>query len=101
MGNKFGDQGEHGGARFVAFHCPGCEHGHEIPVTGPKPWKWNGSLERPTVQPSIFVNKGRSNPTAPACHSYVTDGKIQFLSDCSHALAGKTVELPDWDSDGR
>jgi hypothetical protein len=30
------------------------------------------------------------------CHSFVTDGKIQFLSDCTHALAGQTVALPDW-----
>jgi hypothetical protein len=31
------------------------------------------------------------------CHSYVTNGRIQFLSDCHHSLAGQTVELPDWD----
>ena len=26
---------------------------------------------------------------------FVTDGKIQFLGDCTHALAGQTVDLPD------
>ena len=30
------------------------------------------------------------------CHSFVKDGQIQFLSDCSHELAGQTVPLPDW-----
>ena len=29
------------------------------------------------------------------CHSFVTDGRIQFLGDCTHDLAGHTVELPD------
>lgn len=31
------------------------------------------------------------------CHMYIREGKIQFLSDCSHALAGQTVEMPDFD----
>jgi hypothetical protein len=31
------------------------------------------------------------------CHSFVTDGRIQFLNDCTHSLAGQTVDLPDFD----
>jgi hypothetical protein len=27
---------------------------------------------------------------------YLTQGMILFLSDCSHELAGKTVELTEW-----
>jgi hypothetical protein len=30
------------------------------------------------------------------CHSFVTDGRIQFLEDCTHELAGQTVDLPEW-----
>lgn len=30
------------------------------------------------------------------CHSFVTEGRIQFLGDCTHALANQTVDLPDW-----
>lgn len=82
---------------WIAFHCPGCEGGHGIPVEGSHAWKWNGSLDKPTFQPSILVNVGGSNPTAPICHSFVTDGKIQFLADSTHKLAGQTVEIPDWD----
>ena len=26
------------------------------------------------------------------CHSFVKDGKVQFLGDCDHALAGQTLE---------
>lgn len=29
------------------------------------------------------------------CHSYVRNGHVEFLSDCTHELAGQTVELPD------
>ncbi|MGH9745514.1 MAG: DUF6527 family protein [Candidatus Acidiferrales bacterium] len=94
---KLVDVGIQNGEQWIAFHCPGCEGSHSIPVTGIRAWYWNGSLERPTLRPSIFVNRGSSNPTIPACHSCVTDGRIQFLSGCTHSLAGKTVGLPDWD----
>jgi hypothetical protein len=30
------------------------------------------------------------------CHSFVTAGHIQFLSDCTHEMAGQTVEIPEW-----
>jgi hypothetical protein len=30
------------------------------------------------------------------CHSFVRDGQIQFLGDCTHALKGQTVERPEW-----
>lgn len=30
------------------------------------------------------------------CHSFVTDGQIHFIGDCSHSLKGKTVELPEY-----
>lgn len=82
-----GDRGQ----RVYAFHCPGCEYGHNIEV--PR-WTWNGSLELPTFTPSLLVNK---DFPAARCHSHITDGKIQFLSDCFHKLAGQTVDIPDWD----
>lgn len=53
----------------------------------------------PTFRPSVLVNGGRPNKTMPTCHSFVTDGMIKFLNDCTHDLAGQTValgELPDW-----
>lgn len=98
MSAKFHDMGMQEGERWIAFHCPGCECGHTIPVTGVRRWQWNGSLEKPSLIPSILVNRGSANPTTPVCHSYVTNGQIQFLHDCTHSLAGKTVELPDWDA---
>jgi len=26
----------------------------------------------------------------------VVDGRMQFLGDCTHALAGQTVDIPPW-----
>src|SRR5579871_2708213 len=104
----------------VLFHCPGCEEAHCVTVNGARnevtnaTWGWNQSLDKPTFTPSILVTgvkmtekgiaqyeawraSGMPQPVptfenAPQrCHSFVTDGRIQFLNDCSHALAGKTV----------
>jgi hypothetical protein len=30
-------------------------------------------------------------------HFFVTNGKIQYLSDCDHKMAGKTVDMVDCD----
>jgi len=72
------------------FHCPGCGHSHPFDQR----WTWNGSMESPTFTPSLLVFKDFPELR---CHSFVTDGKIQFLSDCHHSMAGQTVEIPDWD----
>lgn len=84
----------------IWFYCPGCsatmgiKEWHSIPVVGDG-WQFNGDLEFPTLKPSILVNRGSVNNAVPVCHSYVTDGRIQYLNDCTHSMAGKTVELPE------
>lgn len=88
------------GEQYVSFKCPGCSDQHVIPVTGSKAWGFNGSMERPTLTPSILcrysgVAEGTDAPVNDVCHSFVTDGRIQFLSDSTHALAGQTVDLPE------
>lgn len=97
MGTKLHQVYDTGEERALAFHCPGCGCAHVIPVSGPKKWGWNGSSERPTFTPSIKT-WGRQDK-ADLCHSFVTDGKIQFLGDSRHALKGQTVEIPDWDDE--
>jgi hypothetical protein len=75
------------------IYCPACKGYHHLDTR----WTFNGNLDRPTFQPSLLVN-GRANfenPAVPRCHSFITDGRIQFLSDCTHEMAGKTVELPE------
>jgi len=111
----------------VMFRCPGCGEPHMVTVgdgTGPR-WGWNGSGDAPTFTPSILVRGVRINGgdaeierildsyklpeereamladkrISTVCHSFVTDGRIQYLGDCTHALAGQTVDLPDWKED--
>jgi len=85
------------------FWCPGCKHAHQITVyedanrQGPI-WGFDGNADAPTFTPSIFVNPPGQyqSPGSPSCHSFVKDGRIQFLADCTHELAGQTVDLPDW-----
>lgn len=89
------NRGPRGGEIYL-FHCPGCDCSHPFEVNCPSGngWAWNGSLDMPTFAPSLLVNQHRQESR---CHSFVTDGKIQFLSDCHHKLAGQTVDVPDWE----
>ncbi len=54
-------------------------------------WSWNGSVDRPTLRPSVKTECGKMW----ICHSWVNNGKVRFLEDSSHELAGQTVGLLD------
>lgn len=104
----------------LRFKCPGCNSNHVVNITEAKQQRWtfDGNYERPTLSPSVLVTVGhyisghqsecwcdynRKHPDdvcfeCVRCHSFVRNGYIEFLSDCSHALAGQTVELPDIES---
>lgn len=69
------------------IECPGCGMAHVYDQR----WKFNGDFEKPTFKPSYLSKWPENN----VCHSFVTDGKIRFLNDCTHELKGKTVLLPD------
>lgn len=80
-------------ATEYTFFCPGCKATHWVRTSGKQPcWSFNGDVDSPTLNPSILV-RGRDQTGDTRCHSYVKDGQIQFLPDCTHALAGKTVAL--------
>lgn len=104
----------------LMFWCPGCDGAHVIyhgEGHGPR-WGWNGNADRPTFTPSILIQWDQWVPPATTqemaarinsgeivqtkeqriCHSFVTDGRIRFLSDCTHPLAGQTVDLPEFDN---
>lgn len=110
--------------KVVGFHCPGCEEEHHVWVNGSHlsngaNWGFNNDFANPTFTPSILISNGhfvpgfnndkdncwctynKEHPDEPApfvchvCHSFVTNGRIQFLNDCTHGLAGQTVELPN------
>lgn len=88
------------------FWCPGCDDLHMVSDA----WQVTGSGATLTIQPSVlvyerqkFINEDLDRPalmapenitTAPLCHSFVTNGHIQFLGDSTHALANQTIPLP-------
>lgn len=77
----------------LVWHCPGCKGGHGVPVLGGRAWGWNQSVERPTLTPSVHVLPHEGGQVR--CHCFVRDGRIEFLSDCGHALAGRTVDMEE------
>lgn len=86
----------------ILFECPGCKCLHSVHYKNPNHlgarWTWNDDTEKPTFRPSVVVKVVfKSNKQPRICHSFVTDGKIQFLSDCTHSLVGQTVDLPEID----
>lgn len=89
----------------VIFWCPGCDHPHSINVkTDTRPrWVWNGDMVEPTFSPSILVttrwSQNEPDMKDDVCHSFVRDGMIEFLGDCTHKLKGQTVPIADWPYD--
>lgn len=93
---------------MLIFYCEGCQQHHGVNDK----WDFNGDFEKPTFSPSILVrgtipitdeeyerimNGEKIEPSPFVCHSFVRDGQIQYLNDCTHFLAGKTVELEEID----
>jgi Family of unknown function (DUF6527) len=100
-----------GTVKRVLHWCPGCEEVHAINIgnNGGPVWTFNGDYERPTFSPSILCfttydegddeNDPKPLPAGQRrtlCHYFIRDGKIEFCGDSPHALAGQTVDLPDW-----
>ena len=114
--------------RTYLFHCPGCGYGHRIDVRtdGLRPsWTFDGNLDAPTFSPSLLIRSVKLPPRDPAtndfpkgpdgkyvldeqgriagtqdtvCHSFIRAGRIEYLGDCTHELAGQVVEMADVDA---
>lgn len=85
----------------IWHYCPACNECHiyavEQPFSNGCKWNWNGNVEKPSFTPSMKIEwlGGYGEEGKPKrCHYYVTDGKILYCNDCTHAYAGKTLELP-------
>lgn len=105
------------------FWCPGCSDTHSFTcgVSGAPSWQYDGNADRPTIAPSLLTRcghyagrhqagdecwctyearYGKKPPFACySCHLFLRDGRLEFLGDCTHALAGQTVDLPDMPAD--
>ena len=85
---------------------------------GTNNWTWNGDIEKPTLKPSIltktkiFTKRGNEDykkwydngcpelvketnfeSEEVICHTWINDGKVIFLDDCTHEFKGQTVDL--------
>jgi hypothetical protein len=83
-------------ANHLRIKVPGPVSFLVLPIKPPHGWQWNGSVDSPSLQPSILTTNPREGLR---CHSYLTDGKFQFLSDTSHELANQTVPAPEFTLD--
>lgn len=105
--------------KTVMINCPACgphylntdpDKWYDEPNKKKMPcWAFNGNMDSPTFNPSLLVRTGTYvNPDmngvpegdrqwfqehSVICHSFIRDGKIQFLGDCTHHLKGQTVLL--------
>lgn len=90
-----------GSIEGYCFGCPGCGGDHYLVVRPNKAdngasWEFNGNLEKPTFSPSVLSRVQRPDSSKTMiCHSFIRGGQIQFLNDCTHELAGQTVDIPE------
>jgi len=88
------------GKEYFLFFCPGCKRTHQFDNT----WTFNKDFEKPTLSPSYLTwgdgqykdwgdEDMKYDSTPWRCHSFIKDGMIQFLGDCTHELKNKTVPL--------
>lgn len=91
-----------GAPAVLRFLCPGCKTDFvwDQLHTVNESWGFNGDVDRPTLTSSVMVQGVRPNaegkPAPWICHANITDGKLHFHQDCSHALVGQVIELPEW-----
>ncbi len=110
----------------ATFHCAACLEKHTVPLNSAqhfRGWSFNGSLESPTLKPSVRIRSGckaegykpgehcwciynqeaiaKGEQPAPfkcgVCHFHVTDGNIEYCGDSTHAFAGKSMPLEDFE----
>lgn len=96
-------------ANGYSHWCPGCGEMHLIPDC----WTFDGNLSSPTFTPSVkitgmqtvknergewtgeWVRDTQGKPVPECCHCILTAGILNFCGDCTHALSGRQVPLPD------
>ena len=108
------------GDEGLTYWCQGCKMPHGIKTKGSGAWTWNGDVDKPIFGPSVLYQMDRWTPpvtpenidqwrAAPweqvqvkhVCHTFIgcngaQPGQVIFLGDCTHELAGQTLDLPDW-----
>lgn len=122
-------KGEHYGYQFICPACDHPVTLPTAPEHTGHAWGFNGDLDKPVFTPSVLQQSSRWSKARRAeaaaikartgawptrdelpddvhyvCHSFVgcngaAPGQIIFLADCTHALVGQVVDLPDVESE--
>lgn len=100
----------------LAHWCPACDEMHAFALDGKNAsgagWTWNGDDKNPTFTPSMkitgkqtvkvdgkwtgdWVRDANGNAIDYCCHYILTAGVINYCGDCTHAMKGQSVPLPD------
>jgi len=85
----------------ITLNIPGPSGRLTMPVIlkgtrdGTNCWTWNGSIDAPTIRPSVKTEGVDYFGTDFLCHSWINDGHAQFLDDSTHDMRGQTVPLLD------
>lgn len=103
----FDQRNDYGG--HIAHWCSACRQLHEFAVDRPfrngARWSFSGPADAPTFTPSMNIRIGpypdssKKAGQIEVCHYLVNHGRIQYLADCTHAMAGQTIEMPDLPQD--
>lgn len=73
------------GERFM-YYCVACNGNCWFDL---KSWKWDMDYDYPTVGPSV-LHQSRSGEK---CHSFISRGVIEYLSDSTHSMSGTKVDM--------
>lgn len=84
---------------MLAHWCPACQELHPFSCDEPQDngakWSWNGDAYFPTFTPSMKIRTGPwQDGHYETCHYFLKGGVIEYLSDCTHGMAGMEVALP-------
>jgi len=76
--------------------CPACGRTHIVPTMNDQPkWRFNGSLNRPSLHPSVRNRLKSGSELVFQCHFTLTDGVMHFYGDCTHEHGNEDIELPE------
>lgn len=84
----------------LRWWCDGCEDFHLVPVNvdvreagAPDGWDYpRGRFVDEALEGEALTADSNKRIT-PRCHTFIRQGHIEYLTDCDHSLAGKTIPM--------
>ena len=80
------------------FYCPACDTSHSFNVEG---WTLIDTAKGPTVSPSLkitgYITTRAGESEEVHCHLFIREGKLVYLPDYKHDMAGETVPMVSYE----